>query len=433
MKLGIIGPKAPSDMIAKSLYEIDDKTQMQIFTREQVKDCVEVIAACEKECDAILFTGCAIESYVKEHYDLQKPHTSVEKSIISMSSAFLEMQKKNMELDAFSIDVVENQVIADLLDAFQILARNIYSCSFQAGVEEQAYVDWHIKLQEEGKTNVALTGFMWVYQKLQQKGYHVIYLGPTRAMVRAALERLQSAYALNQAEDAMIAVDILQLTNYERIDESYYTGMLKKADIEKQIIQYVKSVQGAMFAYGMQEYIVFCNAGVVGNKYQENKILALQQEVAKTGIVLNVGIGTGVTAYKAEMNARKALEYTLKQAKKEIYLINGHDTLIGPMGKETKLMYEVISSDPKIQELANKTGLSVNSVLKIIAIAQARKSFVFDANELAECLDVTVRTAHRMIQKIMQAGLGRVYAKETAISGGRPKTWIELLFQDIEK
>ena len=37
-----------------------------------------------------------------------------------------------------------------------------------------------------------------------------------------------------------------------------------------------------------------------------------------------------------------------------------------------------------------------------------------------------------MIQKIMQAGLGRVYAKETAVSGGRPKTWIELLFQDIE-
>ena len=27
-------------------------------------------------------------------------------------------------------------MIADLLDAFQILARNIYSCSFQAGVEE---------------------------------------------------------------------------------------------------------------------------------------------------------------------------------------------------------------------------------------------------------------------------------------------------------
>ncbi|MDY5097749.1 GTP cyclohydrolase IIa [Clostridium sp.] len=431
MKLGIIGPQVPCDMIAKSLHEIDDKTVIHIFSREQVKDCVDVIEECEKMCDAILFTGCAIESYIKEKYDLKKPYTSVEKSIISMSGAFLEMQKKNMELDAFSIDVVENQVIEDLLDAFKISARNIYSCCFQDGVDEQSYVDWHIQLQEEGKTNVALTAFMWVYQELQKKGYHVIYLGPTRAMVRSALERLQNEYALNRAEDAMIAVEILQLTNYERIDESYYTGMLKKADIEKHIIQYVKSIQAAIFSYGMQEYIVFCNAGGLDNGYHKNKILTLQQEVEKTGIVLNVGIGTGVTAYKAEMNARKALEYTLKQAKKEIYLIDGNDTLIDLMRKENKFMYEVISSDPKIQELATKTGLSANSILKIIAIAQARKSFVFDANELAECLDVTVRTAHRMMNKIMNAGLGKVYAKETSVSGGRPKTWIELLFQEV--
>ncbi len=431
MKLGIVGPQIPADMIARSVQEIDMQTEIHIFQGEKVKDCIHVVAECEKMCDAILFTGCAIESYVKEQYDLQKPYTSVEKSIISMSHAFLEMQKKNMELDAFSIDVVENQVLMDLLDAFDILARNIYSCSFQAGVEEQTYVDWHIQLQEEGKTNVALTGFMWVYRELIQKGYRVIYLGPTRAMVRVALERLQNAYALNQAEDAMIAVGILQLTNYERIDENYYTGMLKKADIEKQIIQFVKNVQGALFAYGMREYIVFCNAGGLGSKYQENRMLELQQEIAKTGIVLNIGIGMGVTAYKAEMNARKALEYTLKRAKKEIYLINGQDVLIGPMGRENKLLYEMISSDPKIQEIATKTGLGVNTVLKIMAIAKARKSYVFDAHELAECLDVTVRTAHRMIQKIMQSGMGKVYAKENAVSGGgRPKTWIEILFQE---
>ena len=51
------------------------------------------------------------------------------------------MQKSNIELDAFSIDIVEKQVIEDLLDAFDILARNIYSCPFQAGVEEEQYVE----------------------------------------------------------------------------------------------------------------------------------------------------------------------------------------------------------------------------------------------------------------------------------------------------
>ena len=80
------------------------------------------------------------------------------------------MQKSNIELDAFSIDIVEKQVIEDLLDAFDILARNIYSCPFQAGVEEEQYVEWHMKLLDEGKVNVALTSLRWVYKILKEKG-----------------------------------------------------------------------------------------------------------------------------------------------------------------------------------------------------------------------------------------------------------------------
>ena len=116
---------------------------------------------------------------------------SVEKSVVSIAGAFLQMQKSNIELDAFSIDIVEKQVIEDLLDAFDILARNIYSCPFQAGVEEEQYVEWHMKLLDEGKVNVALTSLRWVYKILQEKGYHAIYLPPTRAKVRVALEKLK--------------------------------------------------------------------------------------------------------------------------------------------------------------------------------------------------------------------------------------------------
>lgn len=430
MKIGIIGPQSSCFMIEKSLYEIDHTLEVQCFPKEQVNTCGEVIEECEEQCDATLFTGCAIESYVKSVYDLTKPYTAVEKSIISVSSAFLEMQKKQMLLDAFSIDVVENQVIEDLLDAFHILARNIYSCSFQPGVEEQAYVDWHIRLQEEGKTNVALTSFVWVSRELSQKGYHVIYLGPTRAMVRSALGRLKSKYALSQAEYAMIAVEILRLTNYERTSENYYNDMLKKADTEKEIVRYVEGVQGVMFSTGEKEYIVFGNAGVIKDVQNQNNLVKLQEKISTSGVSFDAGIGMGVTAYQAESNARKALEFTMKKKKGEIFCIDENKVCIGPVGMEKKLEYELISSDPWIQEIADRTRMSTRSILKIIAIAETRKSFVFDAHELAACLDITVRSARRIMNKIMDAGLGKVYAKETTVMGGRPKALIEILFKE---
>lgn len=429
MRIGIVGPKPSCEKVKKNMMQIDPSLEVSTYSREKISACKEVLPQCMAECDAILFTGCAIESYLSEMFEINKPYTSVEKSIISVAGAFLEMQKQNMELDAFSIDVVENQMIEDLLDAFQILARNIYSCPFQPGVDEQEYVSWHISLQKEGKTNVALTSFAWVYQTLQKEGYNAIYLGPTRAMVRHALDRLKNKYALNQAEYAQIAVEILQLTNYEHLQENYYAGRLEKAEIEKEIIHYVKGIQASIFAFGRREYVIFANAGVIKEKSNQNRILKLQNKIKERGIFLNAGIGMGVTSYKAEMNARQALDYTLKRNKMEIFQIDENDVLDGPLGLEQQLKYELISSDPKIQEIASKMGLSVRSVLKIIAIAETRKSYVFDAHELAECLEVTVRSARRIMNKILDAGFGAVYAKETAISGGRPKTLIEIQFR----
>ncbi|QDW73541.1 hypothetical protein FND36_05495 [Lachnospiraceae bacterium KGMB03038] len=428
MRIGIIGPDSSCQIIEKYIRQLDAGVEVKCYPKEQVNACASVTETCMEECDAILFSGCAVESFVTEEIEIKKPYTSVEKSIISVAGAFLEMQKKGMELDAFSIDVVENRMIEDLLDAFHILARNIYSSSFQPGVDEEEYIKWHKDLQDEGRTNVALTAFAWVYSKLKEEGYNVIYLGPTRLMVRYALEKLQNEYALSRAEYSRISVAILQLTNLEQQEENYYRNMLEKTEVEKKIIQYVKSVQGAVFEFGRKEYVIFASAGLLGEKKHQNKLLKLQQDVKANGIQMNAGIGMGNTAYRAEMNARDALAYSLKRNCQEIYCINDEHMIEGPFGLDQQLQYELISSDPKIQEIAARTGLSARSVLKIIAIADARQSYVFDAHELADCLEVTVRSARRIMNKIMDAGLGKVYAKEITPSGGRPKTLIEILF-----
>ena len=105
-------------------------------------------------------------------------------------------------------------------------------------------------------------------------------------------------------------------------------------------------------------------------------------------ISLNVGIGTGGTMNDAEMNARRALDFSLKNAKQEIFWIDAGQTQHGPLGKEIQLEYQ-----------------------------------------LAECLGITVRSARRIMNKIMEAGYGKVYAKKTAAAGGRPKALVEILFK----
>ena len=65
----------------------------------------------------------------------------------------------------------------------------------------------------------------------------------------------------------------------------------------------------------------------------------------------------------------------------------------------------------------------------MLAKADVRKSYIFDAHQLAECLGITVRSVRRIMNKIMEAGYGKVYAKKTAAAGGRPKALVEILFK----
>lgn len=86
--------------------------------------------------------------------------------------------------------------------------------------------------------------------------------------------------------------------------------MLAKADIEKEIIKYTEGIQGAIFASGRREYIVFSNSGAVQEEFNQRKLLNLQKVQEEKKISLNVGIGTGGTMNDAEMNARRALDFS---------------------------------------------------------------------------------------------------------------------------
>ena len=249
---------------------------------------------------------------------------------------------------------------------------------FRQAVEEEQYVEWHMKLLDEGKVNVALTSLRWVYKTLQEKGYHAIYLPPTRAKVRVALEKLKNECALQEAEYAQAAVEIFQLTDYESREENYYSSMLAKADIEKEIIKYTEGIQGAIFASGRREYIVFSNSGPVQEEFNQRKLLNLQKKVQEENkISLNVGIGTGGTMNDAEMNARRALDFSLKNAKQEIFWIDAGQTQHGPHWKGDPAGISAHFFRSEATEISEKNRAQHNVNSEIIAIADVKKKLYF--------------------------------------------------------
>lgn len=428
MKIGIIGTSSSCNLIENNLLQIDPQLELQSYPHEKIEDCISVVGICEQVCDAIIFSGRGVYYAAKSQYTFKKPHTFVAKNSSSIWMMFCQIIKAQVTLDNFSIDVIDKHDLEDVMYEFQIKANNIYSFPLKEYRQEEDYIQWHLQLFQENKINHALTGFWWVYLELTKQGYPVFYLPPTRSGVRLCYEKIKDEYALQEAQYAQIAVQILHLSHCGDASRDYYSNMLKKLSAEQLIIEYVREIQASIFHFGHNEYVIFTNKGLVSNEINYASLYKLQDKIKLCGFTLHLGIGAGFTVYKAEMNARKALNHSLKYKNFSIFLVNEQDEIIGPLNTNETKQYALVSSDKEVLKLSAQSGLSCQSISKIIVTCKARKSKIFDAAEFADCLNISTRSARRILNKLVSVNLGKFYGKEDHPVAGRPKSLIELLF-----
>ncbi|CEK31055.1 transcriptional regulator [[Clostridium] sordellii] len=246
--------------------------------------------------------------------------------------------------------------------------------------------------------------------------------------MKVAYDEVINQFAINKAEFSQIAVEIFNFGNSSRNIENYYSNMIKKTDIDRYIVEYVRSINGAVFPFGRNEYIIFSNKGSVNKSKNYKKLIKLQKEIKSLGFNLNIGIGFGANAFKAEINASKALERGIDSGESYIYSIDEEENLTGPLGLDNEISYCIVPKDQSILDISSQTGLSCETISKIMGINEIRESKIYDSKELAGYLDISDRSARRILQKITTSGLGKVHAKESNKGAGRPKNLIEILF-----
>ena len=74
MIVGVVGPRESCVIIRKAIQQIDQSHEVRLYTRELVREAVDVIDTCEQECDGVIFTGSGICDYVLGHPDAETLH-----------------------------------------------------------------------------------------------------------------------------------------------------------------------------------------------------------------------------------------------------------------------------------------------------------------------------------------------------------------------
>lgn len=415
MKIGIVGPRDSVENIGSKLLKVDKNIEYIHYIREEVSKVAEVIDQCEKEVDGIILSGAGVHSTIKKYKHLKKPSAYIHRKAQSIISTLWKVKKDFENLGNFSIDVVTQEALDEAIEELDIPSNSIQIMPFSHTHKEDEYILWHKKLFDENKIDFILTGFGAVYSKLKEDGYPVYRLMPTFSQVKDAYNTIIHKTQISKLQSSQIAVQIIKLT--KKTNENYYEELSVQNILEKEIISYVREVQGALYSSGRDEYIIFGTKGSF-----KNTINSFNKLITNVKFEISSGIGYGGTAYEADTNARNALLASIKE--NGIFIIDETSTLIGPIDLSKEHLSPL---DEKVKKISLQTSISSPHIYKIIQLLDRKGASTIDSKELAGFLEISERSARRIINKFIDSGLGVLEVGEH-LSKGRPKNVIKLSF-----
>lgn len=427
MNLGIIGPLDSSEKISNVILNNFKDVNTKIYVVSKIEDAYLEVNKAIKNCDGLIFTGIGVYSKIIEKNKIEVANIYIPFLNSSIIKVLWDLKEQYPKASDFSIDIVNKNDLYETLDDLNLKELNPYIMPYNNIYPESKYLDFHIKLVKDKKVDVCITGLGWVYESLKSKGYKVLRLYSTKSDIKNKIQELINNINNKKIKKSNLCIQLLNISKKNELD--HYQSLEINALVESQLLDYLKDIQGSIFNIGNNQYIIFSTIGAVENVNNLKKLKDITLNLFEKSISLNIGIGMGSTVYESEINARKALDLSIKGKKPSIFKVD-NKKIEGPLLEDINLEFSYIMDCERINYLSSKLDLNPIYIEKINSLIKIHSKKTFTSDELAKYLSVSVRTGSRIMKKLLDSGYGKISGIESNSSVGRPKNIVEINFDE---
>lgn len=194
-----------------------------------------------------------------------------------------------------------------------------------------------------------------------------------------------------------------------------------KLNIHRMVLDYVESLDGYLTHLGGDEYLFFTTRGIFEMESGGYKTIPLAKEVNKThGISLSIGMGFGRSASAAGKNARVAMRKAKEAGGNACFIVREDGTLIGPLEMAEPIQNVISFTDAELIKRAENAGMTSAYLSKLLHNKARFGKDEYKVHELAALLDITVRSAHRLLLIWIDHELVEIAGMEK-VPRGRPR------------
>ncbi|MGZ9816992.1 ArsR family transcriptional regulator [Peribacillus simplex] len=419
IRLGLLGVADSFEIIQSVIIKYPEIICIPIECLTE-EDLIKNVSPLLEEVDMWLCTGPITYKIVQEWKGIEAPVFYVTYTGSTLYKTVLQvLYEQKIEVDEISFDSNASMWEQALQEAgIKTKPRFVES----EIISLEGLVQYHFELWKSGQTKAAITGHP-IHHELRLLGVPTYRTLPSTMAVEAVLNNILRTYEMLHFKSTQIAVQIIEIDSFVGlIKDTFSTDEIFRIEIKymEKLLSYTKKVHGSIKSSGFGRYVIFTTRGllqdITGNFRQIPDIHDFDQASKEA---VTCGIGIGQTVYDAEINAGNALLHA-KECGKGTWMVCFDDKKIaGPLGKPEQLTYSYISE--QLESISQQTSLSVITLNKLKSSLKKLSNDELNANELANYMQITPRSARRILTALEEKGFAQVVAEEKPHTRGRPR------------
>jgi len=429
IKIGLVVTKYFNDLVIELQNEFKNKCDLVYLPYTSFNEIKDIYLNNKISLDGFIFGGLAPYKYfLNEFTSFEKPFYHFEMDNGSFYKLLFNISMKDNLFDYSRVFIDFINESNNYLGLKEILPKERFPVTLPiidtlSENLEEAIIDEHVRLWKDKKIDLSITRVTCISEKLEEKGIKHVLAIPSMDYVKNVINDVLTdlEYVIlknNQICIANIAIENIPDDHPNANDDlDYKFALLYDALVNfnnKTDANFV--IQRVIL--GFEVYTTRDSLLKITNNLSGCSLLKYLQENLE--FTVRIGWGSGLTLYQAKKNAQLANKESLVHGGNCSFVITEEATVIGPLNSDALLQYSNYPTE-EVEHLSENLKVSPLTIQKIIGVTNKLNTNELSAEDLATNLGITLRSANRILSKIVDNNGASVIQEKQEKLRGRPK------------
>lgn len=400
------------------------------------RDAASHAAKLAARVDVCLFAGPLPYDIAVTRGGLAVPATYVPVGGSSLYAALLRAQlgdrsgrTDRIDIERVTIDSASTADVDAAYDEVGVDRGGVFVEPYVNPDSAERFAEFHREHYRSGRSTGAITTVPTIAAALDEEGVPNLFMRATPATLRNALQTAALMGSGAQLEESRIVTMVARLPRGivpEHAGHSNYWYEDLKLSLHRELLREARPMDAVVLPRGGDSYLVITTMGSLTSA-TDNLAAApfLGRISAELNLDLEVGIGLGRSAREAEINAQTAVDKATLAHDRVAYLVGPNNAVLQlPSSSTTK---QQVGHDPSHEPRAVEALATLDAGLR----QRGDTARIVDAGTVAELLDITLRTARRTLQLLVDSGLAWPMPPARSSRAGRPARLYQLLVEKL--